>query len=82
MTLKNKILNTALEEIDAFCQVSGLSVSDFGQQAMNDRSFVFDIRKGERSPSVKTLDRVSNFIAAHTPKFSQSNQPQTPPASK
>lgn len=51
-------------EVEAFLRLSGLNATQFGKDALNDTRFVFMIRKG-RSPSLKTVERVREFMAGY-----------------
>ena len=57
-------LETFLAEIEAFLRRAKMAASAFGRAAVNDSDFVKDLRDG-RSPSLKTVARVRDFIAAH-----------------
>ncbi len=48
-------------QIEAFLATSGFKPSEFGRQAVGDRSFVLNLRRG-RSPTLATVDRVLAFI--------------------
>lgn len=47
-----------LAKIDDFLARHGKSPSWFGEHFMNDKSFVFQLRRGERSPSLRTVEKV------------------------
>lgn len=51
-----------LTEIEAAMAKSGLSPSQFGEDAVGDRSFVFDLRNG-RDLRLSTIKKVREFIA-------------------
>lgn len=51
-----------LGEIDAFLQRNGMTQTAFGQEAMNNSSFVRQLREG-RGVTLRTLDRVRAFMA-------------------
>jgi sulfate adenylyltransferase subunit 2 len=53
-----------LADIDQFLDQAGIEATAFGKQAMGDPNFVFDLRKG-RSPSIRTMDRVRDWMTAH-----------------
>jgi hypothetical protein len=53
-----------LAEIDAFLARTGMSPTALGRAAVNDPSFVRDIRSG-RSPQLAIIARVDNFMRAH-----------------
>lgn len=57
---------TFLDAIEQFLREnSDWTASRFGKEAMNDLSFVFDLRNG-RSPSIKNVERVLAFIESHS----------------
>lgn len=60
-----------LAEIEAFLATNDMDATNFGRKSLNDPNFVFDLRKGERSPSAKTIDRVRSFIKHHMAKPSK-----------
>lgn len=57
MTLKEQFSG----EIEAFLTERGMSASRFGTLALNDPTFVFEIRKG-RTVNVDIVDRVRRFM--------------------
>lgn len=52
-----------LSEIESFLTANEMDATKFGRSSLNDPNFVFDLRKGDRSPSAKTIDRVRSFMA-------------------
>ena len=56
-----------LAEVEAFLDATGMKATNFGLWGMNDRMFVFKLRKG-RIPSVATMDRVQAFMRANRPR--------------
>lgn len=48
-------------EIEAFLKQSGMNATAFGRAAVNDPSFVGDLRRG-RKPNLGVADRVQLFI--------------------
>jgi hypothetical protein len=52
-----------LDEIEAALRKTGISPSRFGEEAVGDRSFVFDLRKGARDLRLSTVQKVRDFIA-------------------
>ena len=56
-----------VDEIDAFLATYNMSASAFGGQALNDLSFVKDVRSGKREPKVSTMERVRKFMAEYRP---------------
>lgn len=53
-----------LADVEAFLIRSGMTATAFGTAALNDPSFVHDLRNG-RQPSLGLVDRVHAFISAH-----------------
>ena len=51
-------------EVEAFLEVTGAKASVLGAEAADDRSLVGRLRKGA-SPTLRTVDRVRAWIAAH-----------------
>jgi len=60
-------MSTLLSDITGFCTAHGLSKSDFGQHAMNDRRFVHDLMRGRRCWP-ETEAKARDFMAAYAPK--------------
>jgi hypothetical protein len=48
--------------VEEFLKRTGIKPSEFGRQAIGDRAFVTNLRRG-RSPTLATADRVMAFIA-------------------
>lgn len=57
-----------MAEVEAFLSAHRIAPSDFGVAAVNDRSFVFDLRNKDRSPSLKTVERVREYMATYANK--------------
>ena len=59
---------TPLEEfhsrVEDYLKRTGLAASSFGQLAVNDSSFVEDLRAG-REPRFSTIGRVDQFMTEH-----------------
>jgi hypothetical protein len=53
-----------LSEIEAFLQRSGMTPTQFGLGAMNNSSFVRQLRNGS-GVTLRTLDKVRGFMAEH-----------------
>ena len=53
-----------LLSIEVFLETSGMSASRFGKLVVGDPNFVLDVRAG-RSPSLKIVARVMDFIEGH-----------------
>jgi hypothetical protein len=58
------ILTQLLNEIDGFLAARGMSESKFGIEAMGDKHFIRELRRG-RDCQASTIDRVREFISAH-----------------
>jgi len=64
MTLRE----TFLSDVEAFLSERRMDASLFGRNALKDPNFVFDLRKG-RCPNLRTIQRVSEFMAARASKL-------------
>ncbi len=51
-----------IKEIDAFLAKTGMSEKQFGLSALNDHHFMRDIRKKDRHPNMRTVERVRKFM--------------------
>ena len=59
-------MSTLLQNVEAFIEARGLSESQFGTEALNDKNLVRDLRKGRRLwPETET--KVLTFMAAYRP---------------
>lgn len=56
-----------IEEIDAFRDKHGLSESQFGTLATNDKNLVTDLRAG-RDARMSTVEKIRAFMAAYRPE--------------
>lgn len=54
-------------EIERFLERSRMTPTTFGKVCLNDGSFIADLRKGERLPTVRTLNKVRTFIKEWRP---------------
>jgi hypothetical protein len=52
-----------LEQVEVFLSQWGYTDSEFGRAAMGDPNFLTLLRKGERSPTLRTVDRVREFMS-------------------
>jgi hypothetical protein len=59
-------MSTLLHDIDAFRKRHKLSRSAFGQLALNDKAFVFQIEGGRRVWP-ETEEKVRDFMATYSP---------------
>ena len=55
-----------LERIEEFLAATKMAPSRFGVEAMGDSKLVFQLRKGERSLSLKNAARIARFMQSHT----------------
>ncbi len=55
-------METLLHDIAVFCAVRGMSKTAFGEKAMNDKAFVWQLEKG-RDVLSKTERKVREFMA-------------------
>ncbi len=59
-----------LEDIKAFCATHSLSIWQFGELAMNDKSFVKNMEDGRRTWP-ETEAKVRRFMATYRPDAAQ-----------
>lgn len=50
-----------LKKVERFLRQTGMADSRFGEEAVNDRAFVYELRAG-RSVQLRTLERVQKFM--------------------
>lgn len=62
------ILESFLADVTRFCEDFGLSASEYGEQAMNDRSFLLDLKSGKREPRLNTIQKNHDFMSAERRK--------------
>lgn len=55
-------LENILDAVEAFLRESGMSATAFGERAMRDPKFVFDLRGGKRELLPSTSKRVVGFM--------------------
>lgn len=48
-------------QVEDFLKRTGIKPSEFGQQAVGDRAFITNLRRG-RSPTLATVDKVLAFM--------------------
>jgi hypothetical protein len=64
-----------IDDINAFCETHGLSIWQFGEMAMNDKSFVAQIRGSDERPPRRiwpeTEAKVRRFMATYKPDTPQ-----------
>lgn len=59
------ITDPLLDEVTAFCEQAGVAWSAFGEAAVGDPNFVFDLKAG-REPRRRVRDRVADYMATGT----------------
>lgn len=57
-------MQVLLDNIAAFIERHEITERRFGEEALNDKNFVADLRAG-RSPSMNTVQRVQDFMAMY-----------------
>lgn len=62
-----------LDEIEVFCKSCGISVSTFGELAMNDRGLVRSLRLG-RDCRRKTGNKIREYMTQNPPKPTNQNE--------
>jgi hypothetical protein len=63
--MTSTVLQDFRERVEAFLAETGMSIAAFGDLAVNDRSFVSDLRDGNREPRLSTIERVDRFMSEH-----------------
>jgi hypothetical protein len=58
---------TLIDDIQAFCETHGLSIWQFGELSMNDKSFVKNLQNGRRIWP-ETEAKVRRFMATYRPE--------------
>ncbi len=53
-----------IADVEAFLARSGMTATAFGKEALNDPSFVLDLRNG-RKPGLGMVDRVHEFMRTY-----------------
>lgn len=59
------VMDDLISEIHAFCDAHEVSKSRFGQLAMNDRAFLFQIEDGTRECLPSTQAKVRKFMSEY-----------------
>jgi hypothetical protein len=57
-------MQSLLDTIATFIAAHEISERKFGEEALNDKNFVSDLRAG-RSPSMNTVERLQQFMATY-----------------
>ena len=70
------LLESFMADIETFLSERSMEASLFGRRALKDPNFVFDLRKG-RCPNLRTIQRVSAFMAAYSSKPARAKSPAT-----
>jgi len=55
-------VQSLLDEIETFLSRTGTSASAFGMSALGDPRFIGDLRTKDRSPSLRTVEKVRAFM--------------------
>lgn len=54
-----------LERVERFLINQDMSASAFGKDALGDPNFVFDLRKRNRSVTLRTIAKIEAFMASY-----------------
>lgn len=57
-----------LKRIDEFCALHGMTDTKFSVLALNDFSFLEDVRNRARSPKLKTANKILKFMENYKPE--------------
>lgn len=60
-----------LEQIEAFLVKAQMAPSKFGRDAIGDAALVFQLRENKRSLSLRTAEKVMQFMSDWTPEAPQ-----------
>jgi hypothetical protein len=63
-------MDDLIRDIDAFCKAHQLRESRFGRAAVNDTTFISELRSG-REPRRATVAKVRTFMAEYQPTPAQ-----------
>lgn len=55
-------MDALLQDIESFIESHDMPPTTFGNKALNDPNFVFDLRNGTRDYRRSTAEKVRNFI--------------------
>jgi AMP nucleosidase len=66
-------LDTLKNKIEEYLSTTSMSPTEFGRKVLKDPNFVFDLRNGSRSPSIRTAEKILAYIDAQqkAPKNAQ-----------
>jgi hypothetical protein len=56
---------TLADRIRAYCQSTGVSLGSLGRRAVNDSRICHDIVAGNRSPTIRTADKLVAWMEAN-----------------
>lgn len=62
-----KLRDQIAAEIEAFLDKTGMPAATFGRNALNDPTFVFEVREG-RDIKSRTIDTIREYMADYRPK--------------
>lgn len=63
-----------LEAVEKFLRDSGMTPTALGREALKDPSFVHDLRKKNRRPSLPVIERLLGFMRARSEKQSRASK--------
>lgn len=75
-------LDNLLSRIEQFLASTGMSPTVFGRQVLKDPNFVFDLRNGKRSPSIRTAEKIYSYIESQQPTEPKTVRRPAMPAGK
>jgi hypothetical protein len=67
--MKQELINDAemLHRIEAFLTSNRIGASSFGRSAIGDPRLIGDMRKGKRSITLRTANRIAAFMETYAP---------------
>lgn len=66
--------------IEEFLNATGMSPTVFGRTVLKDPNFVFDLRSGARSPSLRTTEKIYAYIDAEQKQTQKTQKPVASPS--
>lgn len=67
-------LDKLTQKIEEFLAATDMSPTVFGRKVLKDPNFVFDLRSGKRSPSIRTAEKIYAYIEGQQKPSKKSNR--------
>lgn len=76
--MTSTVLQDFRDRVEAFLKRTGMAISKFGRLAVNDASFVPDLRDGKRNFQIATIVAVDKFMAEYVASDDDDEAPAAP----